>query len=293
MSVPASLSRALILSDRVYRWLLVAYPAEFRQRYGPEMAQVFRTCCRATYAAAGARGVACLWLPTLWDWFWTAAGERFSGLFRRSWVNYTRPWLTLSKLVTLSFFLVACLTTSFCFLEAEVFSSPSLFWEDTCGIEVSNQSGQTLRITPLDIRGGSPAVVRLYRGSGLLIPAFRQRDITIKSGDSMYLHLECSPDESAISAIYACDPEGECYVHTDRQYDSEPVRDKGVVTGYYGLYGFAFGTLDSLTRPDAAMEAAVQSSLEHDYTGLKYTLLCLVTVIALLGGFIGLVRVLR
>ena len=205
----------------------------------------------------------------------------------------THDWHTGNGLVAFLFFMVACLTTSFCCLEAEVFSSPSLFWTETCVIEVTNHSGRTLRITPLDIRRESPAVVRLYRASRPVVPAFRQRDIPICSGDSVYLHLECSPDESAISAIYACDLEGECYVHTDRQYYSRPIQDKGVVTGFYSIYGFAFETLDALSRPDAALEAAVQSSPEHDYTSLRYTLLCVVTIIALLGGIIGLVRVLR
>jgi hypothetical protein len=86
---PASRSHALALSDRVYRKLLVAYPAEFRRRYGPEMAQVFRTSCRASYHASGARGVLRLWLPTLWDWVWTAGREWFSALFRRSTMNDT------------------------------------------------------------------------------------------------------------------------------------------------------------------------------------------------------------
>jgi hypothetical protein len=208
-------------------------------------------------------------------------------------MSATHAWLTCNKLVTLSFFLVACLTASFCCLTAETFTDLPLLGFDTCLIEVSNQSGKTLQVTPLDIRGESPAVVRLYRASWPVVPAFRQRDIPISSGDSVYLHLECSPDESAISAIYACDLEGECYVHTDRQYYTQPIQDKGVVTGFYSIYGFAFETIDSLSRPDAAMEAAVQSSPEHDYTGLTYTLLCLVTVIALLGGFVGLVRVLR
>jgi len=84
---PASLTQALVISDRVYRKLLLAYPADFRQRYGPEMAQVFRTSCRASYHTYGAVGVLRLWLPTLWDWAWTAAHERFSSLFRRSTMN--------------------------------------------------------------------------------------------------------------------------------------------------------------------------------------------------------------
>jgi hypothetical protein len=82
-------SRALVISDRVYRKLLAAYPAEFRRRYGPEMAQVFHTCCRAAYQVAGTGGVGRLWLPTLWDWAWSAARERFSSIFRRSVMNDT------------------------------------------------------------------------------------------------------------------------------------------------------------------------------------------------------------
>ena len=89
LASPASHAQALILSDRVYRGLLAAYPLEFRRRYGPEMAQVFRTCCHASYRLSGARGVLRLWLPTLWDWAWTATRERFSSLFRRSMMNDT------------------------------------------------------------------------------------------------------------------------------------------------------------------------------------------------------------
>ena len=63
LSSPASPIPALLISDQVYRWLLAAYPAEFRQRFGPEMAQVFRACCRASYDASGVRGVLRLWLP--------------------------------------------------------------------------------------------------------------------------------------------------------------------------------------------------------------------------------------
>jgi hypothetical protein len=35
-------------SQKVFKLLLVAYPREFRRDYGPQMAQVFRDCCRAT-----------------------------------------------------------------------------------------------------------------------------------------------------------------------------------------------------------------------------------------------------
>lgn len=81
--------RVLVITERVYHKLLTAYPPEFRQRYGPEMAQVFRTSCRAVYCTAGVAGVLRLWLLTLWDWAWSVARERFSSLFRRSAMNDT------------------------------------------------------------------------------------------------------------------------------------------------------------------------------------------------------------
>jgi hypothetical protein len=41
---------------RVYRMLLYAYPADFRRRYGGEMAQVFGDCWRVWIIGAGPQG---------------------------------------------------------------------------------------------------------------------------------------------------------------------------------------------------------------------------------------------
>ena len=41
---PANQNHAI--SERVYGWLLKAYPVEFRREYGPQMLQFFRDCCR-------------------------------------------------------------------------------------------------------------------------------------------------------------------------------------------------------------------------------------------------------
>lgn len=71
----------LALSERIYRRLLLAYPHTFRQEYGAEMTQVFRTHCQITYREAGAGGVLRLWPPMVWDWVWTAAREQMSSLF--------------------------------------------------------------------------------------------------------------------------------------------------------------------------------------------------------------------
>lgn len=81
---PSQSSVLLAISERVYQALLYAYPAQFRRQFGAEMAQVFRTSCRATYRAGGTGGVLRQWLPILWDWAWTALREQIASVFDRS-----------------------------------------------------------------------------------------------------------------------------------------------------------------------------------------------------------------
>jgi hypothetical protein len=209
--MPDYRSRALAISDRAYRILLAAYPAEFRRRYGPEMAQVFRTCCHASYDSSRVSGVLRLWLPTLWDWAWSAASERFSCLFRRFRVNDTHPWLTYSKQVTWFFLLAACLTSVFCCIGPG--AAPPLLGVETCRLDLDNQSGETIHITPVYTYRRSYSAVRIYRMSWPIFPAIQQRNISVKSGDLVTLSYECS---NGVSEIYACDLAGVCYVHKDR-----------------------------------------------------------------------------
>ena len=54
-------------SERVYRWLLRAYPHDFRRDYGVEMIQLFRNCVRDAFVSHGGWGVLRLWFPTLGD----------------------------------------------------------------------------------------------------------------------------------------------------------------------------------------------------------------------------------
>lgn len=68
--------RSLPLSVRIYRVLLLGYPQAFRQRFGDEMVQVFRDCCRDALDAQGVTGMVLLWLHTLPDLAITAAKER-------------------------------------------------------------------------------------------------------------------------------------------------------------------------------------------------------------------------
>ena len=57
----------LALSVKVYRVLLLAYPAKFQQEYGADMVQVFRDCCLRTLRENGANGMVRLWTATLFD----------------------------------------------------------------------------------------------------------------------------------------------------------------------------------------------------------------------------------
>jgi hypothetical protein len=65
-------------SARLYRIMLIAYPARFRRNYGPHMLQVFRDSCRDAERRRGAWGVYRLWLPTLWDLMTTVWSERIA-----------------------------------------------------------------------------------------------------------------------------------------------------------------------------------------------------------------------
>lgn len=57
----------IALSLRIYRLLLVAYPARFRQEYGSHMSQLFRDCCLRTVQLSGTNGMLKLWAITLLD----------------------------------------------------------------------------------------------------------------------------------------------------------------------------------------------------------------------------------
>jgi hypothetical protein len=73
----AGSSRALRVSERVYRALLAAYPKEFRDAYGHQMVQTFRDLCRDELRRGGRRGLVRLWVRT--DLATTAVAERRRG----------------------------------------------------------------------------------------------------------------------------------------------------------------------------------------------------------------------
>ncbi|GLV55239.1 hypothetical protein KDH_20860 [Dictyobacter sp. S3.2.2.5] len=54
-------------SERLYQWLLLAYPSEFRREFGQEMAQAFRDCCREELRAGGIPRLIPLWGTVFYD----------------------------------------------------------------------------------------------------------------------------------------------------------------------------------------------------------------------------------
>lgn len=66
------MSNLLQLSQRVFTQLLALYPREYRQEYGPLMAQLFKDCSREAASQGGAAALLELWVTSLLDVFKTA-----------------------------------------------------------------------------------------------------------------------------------------------------------------------------------------------------------------------------
>ncbi len=89
--------RSMIISERFYRLLLLAYPGAFRRAYRREMIQTFRDCCREAHASVGQWAMLRLWGLVLYDLVKTASSERIRAciaLFKRVFLNATDTLLT-------------------------------------------------------------------------------------------------------------------------------------------------------------------------------------------------------
>lgn len=98
-------------SERVYGVLLVAYPREFRRRYGGEMVRAFGDSCREAKRRGGAAGLTMVWVRAVPDLASTAIAER-SRTMRDRWL-----------------FMLVPLALALGFTIAYVDSSPG--WDDT------------------------------------------------------------------------------------------------------------------------------------------------------------------
>ena len=68
------------ISPRLYRFLLSAYPKEFRHEYGPQMAQLFDDCHRAEGLRGSRVGVVRLWARILLDLVQSAPKQHLDSL---------------------------------------------------------------------------------------------------------------------------------------------------------------------------------------------------------------------
>ena len=80
------------ISVKVYRALLVAYPAKFQQEYGSHMLQVFRDCCLRAFHQNGKSGMLNLWAITLFDLLRSSIEEHL----------HKETFMTRSKFIRLS-----------------------------------------------------------------------------------------------------------------------------------------------------------------------------------------------
>jgi hypothetical protein len=94
---PRETSHTLLLSVRIYRRLLVAYPQPFRREYGEHMTQVFRDCCREAAATKGIAGLLRYWLIATSDLIVNALEEH-----RQKELAMTRTrWIRLGSLAAI------------------------------------------------------------------------------------------------------------------------------------------------------------------------------------------------
>lgn len=72
----SGIERTIELSAGIYGALLMLYPKEYREEYGPHMVQVFRDSCRYEVGRAGVLGLVTLLARTVLDLLSTAVTER-------------------------------------------------------------------------------------------------------------------------------------------------------------------------------------------------------------------------
>ena len=106
----------LNISQRAFTRLLVLYPREYRQEYGPLMAQLFKDCSREAIGQHGGSALLALWASTLLDLFKTAFEEHFKELTHMSKEKFIRlgGWALMVGAIFLMLILtVGSLETSF------------------------------------------------------------------------------------------------------------------------------------------------------------------------------------
>jgi hypothetical protein len=86
----------ITLSERIYRALLIFYPADYRHEYGALMVQVFRDVSRDTYRSQGVFGLLFWWCAALLDLTRTVIEQRKKVTMSKStWIQITGSLLVI------------------------------------------------------------------------------------------------------------------------------------------------------------------------------------------------------
>jgi hypothetical protein len=103
VGAPRKDAQLLEISQRAFTRLLMLYPREYRQEYGPQMAQLFKDCSREAVGQSGAAALLTLWTATLLDLFKTAFEEHLKELTHMSKEKFTRlgGWALIAGAVLL------------------------------------------------------------------------------------------------------------------------------------------------------------------------------------------------
>src|SRR5665213_558047 len=129
-------NRTLTVSQKVYDWLLRAYPPTHREEYGPAMAQLFRDHCRDAWGEARGWGVAKLWLRVLPDLVKTSFIERLAALNERKSMTdkmtaLMQPRTVFLKVFAVVFLLILCATVAITFIMPESYASTARIKADS------------------------------------------------------------------------------------------------------------------------------------------------------------------
>jgi uncharacterized protein involved in exopolysaccharide biosynthesis len=125
-------NRALAASQKIYGWLLRAYPPAHRAEYGPAMAQLFRDLGRDAWNEAQGWGMVKLWLRVLPDLVDTSIRERIATLNKRKTMNdkltsltrdRTTPTAIFVRVFVVVFLITLLIATAITFILPESYAS--------------------------------------------------------------------------------------------------------------------------------------------------------------------------
>jgi capsular polysaccharide biosynthesis protein len=142
-------NRAVALSERWFRRLLVIYPKRHREEYGSSMTQLFRDQCRDAWEETGYWGVIKLWLHILPDLFRTSVLEHLSTLKEKfmSKQSFSTPTTASVAVFVIVFVVVfgAAVLGSFMLPESYASTARIKIDRDSPGDESSNAHGRRTR----------------------------------------------------------------------------------------------------------------------------------------------------